>query len=70
MIYNKIIENNMEFYITEANTETIPIFTSSYFFYQTDAQTYNDENLNTRDIFATTPETTMSTVRLTFTCKK
>ncbi|XP_071642079.1 serine protease ndl [Temnothorax longispinosus] len=57
---------------TEKNkmsTETIPISTSSYFFYQTETQTYSDENSNITDTYTTTPKITMSSVRLTFTCK-
>jgi len=36
----------MDFYVTEMSTEAIPISTSSYFFYQTETQTYNNKNLN------------------------
>ncbi|EGI57358.1 Serine protease nudel [Acromyrmex echinatior] len=52
----------------EVNTEATPISTSSYFFYQTETQTYNNENSNIVDIYETTPEITMSNVRSTFTC--
>jgi len=62
--------NLMDFYVTEMSTEAIPISTSSYFSYQTETQTYNNKNLNTVDIYATTPEVTISNVRLTFTCRR
>jgi len=60
----------MDFYVTEMSTEEIPISTSSYFFYRTETQTYNNKNLNTVDIYATTPEVTIPNVRLTFTCRR
>lgn len=69
-LFNKIIENDTEFYVTEASTETIPVSTSSYFYYQTETQTYSSENPNTVDIYATTPEITMPSVKLTFTCNR
>lgn len=69
-IFNKIIDNDTKFYITEVSTEASAISTSSYFFYQTETQTYNNKNSNTVDIDETTPEITMSSVKLTFTCKK
>ncbi|XP_011695705.1 PREDICTED: serine protease nudel isoform X2 [Wasmannia auropunctata] len=59
---------------TEKNmsTEAIPISTSPYFFYQTESQTRDNENTDnsdTVDVYATTPETIMPSVRLTFTCR-
>lgn len=69
-MFNKIVESDTEFYVTEANKEAIPIPTSSYFFYQTDTQTSSSENSNNMDISITTPEATMSSVSLTFTCKQ
>jgi len=66
-----VVERNLtDFYVTEMNTEAIPISTSSYSFYQTETQTYNNKNLNTMDIQATTPEVTISNVKLTFTCRR
>lgn len=57
--FNKII--NTKFCVTEVSTETIPISTSSYFFYQTETQTDSNENSNTVDA---------TYERLTFTCKR
>ncbi|KYM93915.1 Serine protease nudel [Cyphomyrmex costatus] len=52
----------------KVDTEAIPVSTSSYFFYQTEIQTYNNEKTNIVDTYATTPKTTTSNVRSTFTC--
>ncbi|XP_018405344.1 PREDICTED: serine protease nudel-like [Cyphomyrmex costatus] len=52
----------------EVDTEAIPVSTSSYFFYQTEIQTYNNENSNIVGTYAKTPKTTTSNIRSTFTC--
>ncbi|XP_011872575.1 PREDICTED: serine protease nudel [Vollenhovia emeryi] len=54
----------------KASTEAIPISTSSDFFDQTETQTYSSKNSTTEEIYATTPEIPMSSVKSTFTCKK